>query len=301
MGQIVSDQYPSNVTTYNFTAYEPENGHCEWQHLGDENGLPKETFSMLFGIICAALGIFGLFTTKNVAVGSRYIFCLIFGYGIMSALHNATLFNGFKKTSGAIINLMQAVVIIRLITTLKFAPFNTSLHSAIISDILMAIFGTYPILAHVIGASFENSWIAWLTFDLIWAVILVELIIIFAFRKRYPQYDICPGIFMLVFYAGIVCILVYAFWLIDRFACSRAVAIMQFYGLWIFLMGLTFYYLTVLDIFLQSAWQSYVPVVTRWPNKYIFLYVSVKWEPGPTMTKTDSQMHQFNSKIEPTT
>ena len=97
MGQITSDLYPNNVTTYNFTAYDPADGHCEWKKLGEENGLPKETFSMLFGILCAAIGIFGLITSKNVSVGSRYIFALIFGYGIMAALHNATLFNGFQK------------------------------------------------------------------------------------------------------------------------------------------------------------------------------------------------------------
>ena len=199
MGQITSDLYPNNVTTYNFTAYDPADGHCEWKKLEEENGLPKETFSMLFGILCAAIGIFGLITSKNLSVGSRYIFALFFGYGIMAALHNATLFNGFQKTSQAILKLMQAVVIIRLITTLKFAPFEATPHLAVVNDILMAIFGTYPIIAHVIGSSFEHSWIAWVTVDVIWAVILIELILIFAFRQRYPQYDICPDIFTLVF------------------------------------------------------------------------------------------------------
>ena len=291
MGQTTSDVYPNNVTTYNFTSYDPADGHCEWQKLGHENGLPKETFSMIFGFLCAAIGLFGLITSKNVAVGSRYLFALIFGYGTMAALHNATLFNGFQKTSQGILKLMQAVVIIRLITTFKFAPFEATPHLAIVSDILMSIFGTYPIITHVIGSSFEHSWVAWVTVDVIWAIILIELILIFAYRKRYPQYDICPDIFTIVFYAAAVCILAHVSWLIDRFACSRTVAFMQLYGLWVFLMGLTYYYLTVLDIFLQSAWQNYTPVVTRWPKRYIFLYVSVKWEPGSTSTQGQLQLN----------
>jgi hypothetical protein len=207
------------------------------------------------------------------------MFSLLFGYGVMSALHCATLWNGFLRTSGAILNVMQTVIIMRLTNTLKFPPFNNTIHYHHLGAVLMSTFGMYPILAHVVGASFDNAWVSWLTFDLIWVMVLILLIVIFLYRIRYPQYNECPDMFSLIFNAGICCVAAYGFWLIDRFACLEIVALLQFYGLWLTLMGLTFYYLTCLDIFLQSYWQGFKADIVRWPKNCLLLFVYVEWEP----------------------
>lgn len=277
MASLPSDLYPSNVTFFNFTALNPADGHCEWKYFSNV-GLLKEPGSTICGLITALQGIFGMTKSRYVSVGSRYMFSLLFGYGVMSALHCATLWNGFLRTSGAILNIMQAVIIIRLVNTLKFPPFNSVIHYHHIEALLMSTFGLYPILAHVVGCSFDNTWVSWLTFDLIWAVVLIVLIVIFAYRKHYPQYNACPDMFTVIFNAIICCVAAYLFWLIDRFACVEMVATLRFYGLWLMLIGLTFYYLTCLDIFLQSQWQGFNADITRWPKKYLLLFVYVQWE-----------------------
>lgn len=98
-------------------------------------------------LLTALQGLFGLITSKNVTEGSRYIFTLLLSYGVKSALHTAILWNGFEKSYGGVLKLMQAVVVIRLMTTLKIEQFDTTLFLRIIQDIMMSIFGTYPIVA----------------------------------------------------------------------------------------------------------------------------------------------------------
>ena len=270
------DLYPTNVSFYNFTAIHPPNGTCEWQQFGNV-GPVKDVGSTVLGILTALQGIFGLVKSRSVTIGTKYLFSLLLGFGWVSSAHSATLWNGFDKTRGAMLNLMQAVVITRLIWTMKFPPFTTTKHYYVISSILLTTFGYHPIFAHVIGSSFDNPWVSYLTYDLIWIPILIIGLTIFFNRQKYPQFQTCPEIYSLVFNALTSCVLAYTFWLIDTFLCSRAVAILQCYGLWIFFKGLTFYYLAVLDGFLQSYWDGYKAVVTRWPTKYIIVYASVSW------------------------
>lgn len=237
----------------------------------------KEPGLTICGILTAVLGLFGMVRSNHVSVGSRYMYSLLFGYGVTSALHTATLWNGFLKTSGAILNLMQAIIITRLANTMKFPPFTTVIGYHHVDTILVTIFGLYPIIAHVIGSSFENLWVSWLTFDLIWAVVVIIIVTIFVYRKEYPHEKDCPEMFYLSINASVSCIVAYVFWLLDRFACVEFVATFRFYGLWLMLIGLTFYYLTCLDIFLQSVWQGYEAVITRWPKKYVILFLYVQW------------------------
>ena len=269
--------YPNNISFYNFTATYPYDGHCEWQYQVGHVGVVKEIGPTILGILTALQGIFGMTKSRSVSIGTRYIFSLVFGFGLVSSLHTATLWNGFEKTYEAILKLMQAVVITRLIFTMKFPPFNNNAHYHAISAILLSTFGLYPILAHSCGSGFDNPWVTYLTYDLIWIVILVIGLTIFGHRKSYPQYHTCPDMFTLVFHALFTCILAYTFWLIDTYGCSRAVAILQFYGLWLFFKGLTFYYLAVLDGFLHSYWEGYEAVVVRWPKKYVILFVHISW------------------------
>ena len=269
--------YPVNVTFYNFTATKPVNGHCEFQHFGYKAFI-AEPGASVFAIMTALMGIFGLWKCNNVPAGTRYMFSLLLGYGISSAGNTIFLWNGFHKSAGVLLNLMQSIIIIRLITTMKFPPFNKEAHFHLISGILMSTFGIYPIIAHVIGSSFDNPWVSWLTFDLIWAALLLIFILIFVYRRSYPQYDVDHGMFLLSFNAIVTCIAAYVFWLIDTFACSYVTAVLRLYGLWLILMGLTFYYLTILDAFLQSSWQGYKPVITRWPKRFIILYVHIHYE-----------------------
>jgi hypothetical protein len=165
---------------------------------------------------------------------------------------------------------------------MKFPPFSTEAHFHLVSAVLMSTFGLYPVIAHVIGSSFDNPWVSWLTFDLIWAALLIIIIIIFIYRRKYPQYDIDSGMFFLGFNATVTCIFAYAFWLIDTFACSTGVAWTRMYGLWLILMGLTFYYLATFDAFLQASWQGYEPVITRWPKRVIVLYVHIRYKKKPS-------------------
>ena len=268
--------YANNISFYNFTAIYPYDGHCEWQHQIGHVGAVKELGPMILGILTALQGIFGMVKSRSVSIGTRYIFSLVFGFGLVSSLHTATLWNGFEKTYEAILKLMQAVVITRLISTMKFPPFNNTCNH-VLSSLLLSTFGLYPILAHSCGSGFDNPWVTYLTYDLIWIVILVIGLIIFFYRKSYPQYHTCPEIFTLVFHALFTCILAYTFWLVDFYGCTRAVAILQFYGLWLFFKGITFYYLAVLDGFLHSYWEGYEAVVVRWPQKGIILFVYVSW------------------------
>lgn len=276
----MSASFPENVTFYNFTAVHPSDGHCEWKYFGSKQQI-AEPVSTLFGLMTSLLGIWGLIKSRHVAVGSRYIFSLLLGYGVSSAGHTATLWNGFDKTSGCLLNLMQAILITRLINSMKFMTFLNFERHFYTTAVIMSTFGLYPVIAHVIGSSFDNPWVSWLTFDLIWAALLIIVATIFINRKYYPQFSKYPDVFYLIFNATTTCVAAYAFWLVDTFWCCHHVVTL-FYGLWLVLMGLTFYYLAFLDAFLQSSWQGYDPVITRWPKQYLILYVHVQWKHSKT-------------------
>ena len=140
---------------YDFTSRYPNCGHCEYQQFGSQGPI-KELGNVIFGLLTTILALVGLILSKSVAVGTRYMYSLLFGYGLTSMLHCATLWNGFAKTSGALLNLMQAVIIVRYATALKFAPFNNNDYIILISNVIMSTFGLYPVFAHVISSSYNN-------------------------------------------------------------------------------------------------------------------------------------------------
>ena len=150
--------YRTSARFYNLTGLQPADGHCEWKQFGYVGPI-AEPGSLLFAIMTALQGIFGLWKSQNVTIGSRYMFSLLLGYGLASMGNAATLWSGYDKMSGCFLDVMQAVIIVRLINTLKFAPFNFGSHYHLISALLMSTLGLYPIIANTVGSSMKNPWI----------------------------------------------------------------------------------------------------------------------------------------------
>ena len=266
--------YPSDIAFYNYTAIIPADGNCEFKEIGPV-GPVKELGNMLFCIATALIGVVGIFVSKNVNLASRYMLSLIFAYGLMSAMYSGTLWNGFLKTAQSILNLFQAIVIVSLASSLKFPPFDV--FSATNYGVTILIFGFYPILTHTIASSIDNFWVAWLTYDLIWIIILALGIVIFVYREKYQCYETSPEIFTNIWLAIGSIILAYVFWLLDRFACSFGVAVIYPLGWWYLFNGFGFYYLVTLNAALQAGYVGHTVVVTRWPTEIPHVFVFVNW------------------------
>lgn len=246
------------------------NGHCEYQHLNIATW-PAELVNTVFGLLTAILGVFGLHTSRNITVGTRYMFCLIFGYGITAAAHTTTLWNGFSKISGGILSLMQSICVVRLMSALGYI--HKDLNN--FSTAVMTLFGLYPLVAIVLGSSFDNPWVGWLSFDLIWAVVVLPLVVVLLFLRNH---DLYPVQFHLIWKTVGFCVVGYGFWLLDTFQCNKQVALFGCYGLWLLCMGFTFYYLTIIDAIIQGYHQKFEVVLHRWPKKWFVIFVFVTWE-----------------------
>ena len=258
-----------NISYYNFTAIFPANGHCEFQQFGPRPWI-IEPANTLFAILTAALGVFGVISSKGVTVGTRYIFCLLLGYGLTSAAHTATLWNGFYKSSGGILNLMQSIIVVRFMYSLGYIRDDFSNFGTLV----MSLFGIYPVVSIVLSSSFQNPWVGWLTFDLIWAVVLMPLVVVFLYWRNKDVYTLQ---YHLIGKSVVCCVVAYTFWLLDTFACSPWVAYLQSYGLWFIFMGCTFFYLTTIDSILQAQHQCANAYITPWPSKKFALFVLVNW------------------------
>lgn len=269
MGVEAKTTLLQNITQYNFTAVTPDNGHCEFQQYGPRPWI-LEPSNTLFGLLTAAIGTTCVIKSKGVTVGTRYIFSLVLGYGLTSAAHTATLWNGFYKTSGGILNLVQPITVARLMYSLGYIHAELSHFGTLV----MSIFGLYPIFSVVISSSFQNPCVGWLSFDLIWAIVLMPLVVVCLYWRNKDAY---PLKYHLIRRSVLCCIVAYVFWLLDTFACSPVVAFLQSYGLWFVFIGLTFAYLATIDAILQAEHQGANAILTPWPSERFTFFVFVSW------------------------
>lgn len=270
----------SNESSTNlFTS--PHAGTC-WTSVAGPLGPIKEPLPMIACVFDAVLGLLGLFLSRNVTEGGKFLYSALFGYGLATFCFHLTLWEGFYRVLDVQLNFLQAINIVYM----GCVPKEEGLYYMIRFYTLILFFSVYPFFAHVLGITLNQSWVSWITFDGIWLIAFVGLLIIWCKRDSLgpPEYPNRKAVFNLVWNVIISVVLAYIFWVVDEVICVKQgnanVAIVIFgHSLWHVFIGLGFYYMTTLTVFLRAKNLGVIPKVLTWPqDKPFAIFIAVQYE-----------------------
>jgi hypothetical protein len=248
----------------------PHAGTC-WSSVAGPVGNAKEPLPMIACLFDAILGLVGLFLSRNVTAGGKILYSVLFGYGLATFCFHLTLWEGFYRMLDVQLNFLQAINIVYMGCILK----EEGLYFKIRSFALILFFSVYPFFAHVLGITLNKSWISWITFDGIWVIAFVGILIIWCKRDSLgpSEHPHIKAVFNLVWNVIICVVLAYFFWLIDEVVCvqqGNANAAFVIFG---------FYYMTTLTVFLRANNLGLYPKVLIWPrNKPFAIFIAVQYE-----------------------
>ena len=172
----------------------PKSGNCEFKQFGEVLGI-KELGNAIFCLLDVVLGLFGVITFRNINLLPEYMFGLVAGYGIANAVYSARLWYGCAKINSLIVNVQQTLLIYMLYQhALQLHCFSAK-WKLFLKIAINTTAGLYPFLAFIISLSFSSKWVDWLTFDLLWPLVIPPSFIIYCYRKHYTLYSMCPSIF----------------------------------------------------------------------------------------------------------
>ena len=268
----------SNESSSLFTKHHA--GTC-WSAVVGPTGPIKELLPMLACLFDVTLAIFGLLMSHKVTMGGKFLYSVQFGYGVAAFCFHFTLWEGFYRILDIQLNFMQAINIVYL----SCIPKEEGVYYNLRFYVIILFFSVYPFFAHVLGITLEGAWISWITFDGIWLVALVGLLIIWYTKKHLgtPQHASRKAVFNLVWNIILSVLLAYLFWIIDEVCVIQgraSVAIVIFgHSLWHVFIGLGFYYMTTLIVFLRAANLHMYPEVLVWPkDKPFAIFISVTYK-----------------------
>ena len=265
----------------NQTFTNPHPGTC-WSSVAAPVGPIQEPLPMVACLFVAVLGLMGMLLSWRVTEGGKFLYSVLFGYGISTICFHWTLWEGFYRVFDVQLNFLQAINIVYMSCIMK----EESLLYMIGSYLLIMFFSIYPFFAHVLGITFAQSWISWITFDGIWIFALIGLMIIW-FTKEHlgtPGHPNRQAMFNLVWNIIISVVLAYIFWILDEVVCvqqgNHSPLIVIFgHSLWHVFIGFGFYYMTTLIVFLRAPNLGVHPKVLAWPvNKPYVVFVVVQYE-----------------------
>lgn len=255
----------------------PHPGTC-WSSVASPVGPIKEPVPMLACLFDAVLGLAGMLLSRRVTEGGKFLYSVLFGYGISTFCFHWTLWEGFYRVFDVQLNFLQAINIVYMSCIMV----EEDLFYRIVSYLLIMFFSIYPFFAHVLGITLSQSWISWITFDGIWIFALVGLMIIWFKRDSLgtPEHPSRKAMFNLVWNIIISVVLAYIFWVLDEVVCvqlgNHSTAIVVFgHTLWHVFLGLGFYYMTTLIVFLRAPSLRVYPKVLAWPKSKPFVVFAV--------------------------
>lgn len=273
----------------NQTFTKPHNGTC-WSSVFGPIGPVKEPLPMLACLFVAALGLSGMSLSRRVTEGGKFLYSAMFGYGISSCCFHWYLWEGFYRVFDVQLNFLQAINIVYM----SCIPKEENFFYKIGSYLLIMFFSIYPFFAHVLGITLGQSWISWITFDGIWIFALIGLMIIWFQRDNLgtPGHPSRQAMFNLVWNTIISVVLAYLFWILDEVVCvqqgnqSLPIVIVG-HTLWHVFIGLGFYYMTTLIVFLRAPNLRVYPKVLAWPqNKPFVVFVVVQYDFNQMLNET---------------
>ena len=202
---------------------------------------------MLFSFTTFALGLLGVFRSKRTTMAFQALFGLLAAYGLFAALYHVTLMNGLYRMMDFAISVVQSFIIIMLFHSLYLYRVKQQGREAargyrLLVSVMTVVFTAYPAAVHVAGESSASPWVAWLVFDLLWILIVGQLVLIWRRRSTWPKAS-DSRVFRLVWSAIGAAVLAYAGWLADKFLCSAQTPMLGYFclhGGWHLFMGLCF-------------------------------------------------------------
>ena len=272
------------ATYYDFRAPNPQGGFCEQQVFGSGRAI-AEPINAAFCLTTVLLGLLGLFRSKRTSMGFQFLFGLLAAYGLFSAAYHTTLMNGLYRMKDVAISMVQSFAIVMLFHTLylyrvKRQGRQASRGYGIFASVMTLVFTTYPAAVHVAGESSGSPWVAWLVFDLLWALIATQLILIWRRRTTWPRTPPDARVFVLVWYAIGCAALAYAAWSVDKFLCGADTPVLAYFSLhgwWHLFMGLCFYYLITVSRYFSAHEYGFEPIVERVPARGPLRLSFVEW------------------------
>ena len=269
----------------------PHNGSC-WSAVVGATGSAKELLPMLGSVFNAVLGLFGLLYSKGVTEGGKILYSALFGYAFATFFFHMTLYEGFYRALDIQLNFLQAMNLVYISCLLK----EKTTFLRVRSRLLTLVFTIYPFFLHVVGVTFAKQWIAWVAFDAVWAIVLASLLLVWCYRDSLGTQDHPDRQAMLnLVWNIIICVPVaYLFWILDAVVCYNGGNnnwIYVVFGQWLWLMfiGLGFYYMATLTIFLRAGSVGMYPIVKRWPkSKPFVLAVGVQYKPLSSHSNDES-------------
>ncbi len=280
---------PAKLPYYSFFAPNPEKGYCEKQVFGSRP-IAEEPTSVILSIAVFLLGMLGLFRSRRTTMVFQVLFGMLAGWGIFAAVYHVWLINGFFRMVDFTLSVTQSFTIIMLFHSLYIYRIKTKGEPKglngwrIASAAFTFVFTIYPAVVHVVGVSSANPWVAWLVFDLLWALIAGLLIAIWFRRDKWPGAPPNAKVFNFVWYAIGFCTLAYACWCVDKFLCTCEtpwLAYLHLHGWWHFFMGLCLYYMINLCRYFSAGEYGYVGSLQRFPAKGPFGISIVEWNERP--------------------
>jgi hypothetical protein len=274
------------ATYYDFRADYPRNGFCEQQVFHRRLGM-AEPINVFFSLTTFALGLVGVFRSKRTTMAFQFLYGLLAGYGLFAALYHATMENGFYRMKDVAISLLQSFIIVMLAHALYLYRVKSRGRESgggyrWLVSAMTVVFTIYPAAVHVAGESSPNPWIAWMVFDFLWFIIVLELILIWWRRRTWPKTKPDDGVFRLVWSAIVLAVLAYGGWSLDKFLCSAktpALAYLCPHSWWHLCMGLCFYQLITLCRFFSAHEYGFQPVLERFPAAWgRFSFPFVEWQ-----------------------
>jgi hypothetical protein len=261
------------ATYYAFRSRLPELGCCEQQFFR-RPGM-AEPVNLIFSLTTVVLGLLGLLRSRRTTIAFQFLYGLLVAYGVFAVAYHATLSNGFYRMKDVALSMLQSFVIVMLAHTLylyrvKREGRASSEGYRILVCVMTVIFTIYPSAVHVAGESTPDPKVAWIVFDGLWAVILLELFFIWRRRFTWPPTPLDAGVFRLVWYAFGAAVLAYAGWCADHFLCNKQTPVLAHLGLhgwWHFFIGLCFYDLITLCRFFSAHEYGFEPIFACFPAR----------------------------------
>ena len=258
----------------------PHAGTC-WSFVVGPVGPIKEPPPMIACLFTAVLGLLGLFLSKNVTEGGKFLYSALFGYGVATFFFHLTLWEGFYRVLDVQLNFLQAINIVYMgcVVTEEGAIYKIS------SYLFILFFSVYPFFAHVLGITSNKPWVPWITFDAIWVIPLIgHLIIWFKRDSLGPENPHREAVFNLVWNVIICVVVAYVFWILDEVICvkqgnANSAIIVFGHTLWHVFLAPGFYYMTTLIVFLRAKNLGVNPKVLIWPqDKRFAILIAVQYE-----------------------
>ena len=283
---------------YDFKAENPPCGFCEtkvFRRPPDKGSaaactpgkrIIAEPINVVFALPTIALGLLGIFRSKRTAMAYQFLYGLLVSYGIFSAIFHVAMTNGFYRMKDVALSLLQSFVVIMLAHSVYLYHLKRSRQPRriyrLIVVVMTLIFTAYPAAVHVAGESSASPVVAWAVFDVLWLVVVAQILIIWRRRHTWPHTPSDAAAFRFGWYAIGGTAIAYGCWCLDKFLCdakSPVFAYLLMHGWWHLFIGLAMYYLIAVSRYFGAHEYGLEPFVEYLPARGRVRLAFVEWRP----------------------